>query len=166
MGEKLNKNKLNSRTKSFAVIAGLVILGIIVGYVLSHISLQILINEINDLPVKIDQSRITRSIDYYIGAIIILSIELVLLLGVLYVYYDSYKETKSRFLIVLNLFIIALVVKSVLSIISLHTVAVDYIQVIPYVSRTFFTPGFGILNFVLTGFEIIAISILVYLSMD
>lgn len=166
MSEKLNKNKLNSRTKSFAVIAGLIILGIIVGYVLSHISLQILINEINDLPVKIDQSRITRSIDYYIGAIIILSIELVLLLGVLYFYYDSYKETKSRFLIVLNLFIIALVVKSVLSIISLHTVAVDYIQVIPYVSRTFFTPGFGILNFVLTGFEIIAISMLVYLSMD
>lgn len=160
------KKKMSPRTKAFVVITGLIFLGIIIGYILSMFSLQILVDRIENLPVQIDQTRITRSINYYIGAVIILTIELVLLIGVLYVYYDSYRETKSRFLIVLNLFIIALLVKSVLSIISLHTIAADYIQVIPYVSRTFFTPGFGVLNFILTGFEIIAISILVYLSME
>jgi len=166
MNEKVVKNKINPKAKGFIAIIVLIILGIFIGYIISQVSLQILIEEIDNLPVQIDETRINRSIDYYIGAIIILTIELVLLLGVLYIYLDSYKETKSRFLIVLNLFIIALVVKSILSIISLHTVATDYIQVIPYVSRTFLTPGFGILSFVLTTFEIIAISILVYLSLD
>ena len=84
----------------------------------------------------------------------------------LFIYFDSYRKIKSRFLIILNIFIVALLVKSVLSIVSLHTIAADYINVIPYVSRTFLTPGFSILSFILTGFEIAAISILVYLSMD
>ena len=160
------KKKINPKTKAFIVITGLILLGIIIGYILSQVSLQILIDKIENLPVQIDQTRINRSINYYIGAVIILTIELILLIGVLYVYIDSYRKIKSRFLIVLNLFIIALSIKSILSIISLHTIAADYIQVFPYVSRTFLTPGFGILNFILTAFEIIAISILVYLSMD
>jgi len=161
-----DKNKINPRLKAFAAIVVLIFLGIVIGYIVSQFSLDILLDEIDNLPVQIDQSRISRSIDYYTGAVIILTVELVLLLGVLYIYIDSYRETKSRFLIVLNLFIIALVVKSILSIVSLHTVATDYIQVIPYVSRTFLTPGFTMISFVLTTFEIIAISILVYLSLD
>jgi hypothetical protein len=157
---------LKPRTKAFIAIFGLILLGIAIGYIISFFSLDLLTEQINNLPIKIDQTRIDRSIDYYIGAVIILTIELVLLIGVLFVYLDSYRKIKTRFLIVLNLFLIALLVKSVLSIISLHTVAADYIQVIPYVSRTFLTPGFGILSFILTGFEIVAICILVYLSMD
>jgi hypothetical protein len=169
MVERMNEpssKKIKPRTKAIIVIIGLILLGIIIGYILSQVSLNILMEEIDKLPIKIDQTRIDRSISYYTGAFIILTIEIVLLIGVLYVYIDSYRKIKSRFLIVLNLFIIALTVKSVLSIISLHTIAMDYIQIIPYVSRTFLTPGFGILNFILTGFEIVAISILVYLSMD
>ena len=160
------KKELNPRTKAFVLITGLILLGIIVGYGISQISLQILLEEVDNLPIKIDESRITRSIDYYIGAIIILTVELVLLIGIFIVYFDSYRKTKSRFLIVLNLFIFALLVKSVLSIVSLHTVALDYIQVIPYVSRTFLTPGFGVINFVLTGIEIVAMSIFVYMSTE
>ena len=157
---------LKPRTKAFIAIFGLILLGIAIGYIISFFSLDVLTNQIDNLPIKIDQTRIDRSIDYYRGAVIILTIELVLLIGVLFVYLDSYRKIKTRFLIVLNLFLIALLVKSVLSIISLHTIAADYIQVIPYVSRTFLTPGFSILSFILTGFEIIAICILVYLSMD
>jgi hypothetical protein len=160
------KDAINPRIKALIAITGLIIVGIIIGYIISFISLEVLIEEIDNLPIQIDQSRITRSIDYYTGAVIILTIELILLIGVLFIYFKSYRETKSRFLVVLNVFIIALVIKSALSIISLYTIATEYIQVMPYVSRTFFTPGFGILNFILTAFEIIAISILVYLSMD
>jgi hypothetical protein len=166
MNKESVKNKINPRTKALIAIAGFIIIGVILGYIISFISLEILIDEIERLPIQIDQSRITRSIDYYTGAVISLTIELVLLIGVLLIYFNSYRETKSRFLIVLNVFIIALVIKSALSIISLYTIAIDYIQVIPYISRTFLTPGFGILNFILTAFEIIAISILVYLSME
>jgi len=166
MSYKEIKNKLNPKTKALIVILVLIIIGIIAGYVFSQFSLQILIEKIDNLPIQIDQSRITRSIDYYTGAFIILTIEIVLLIGVLYIYYDSYQKIKSRSLIILNIFIIALLIKSVLSIISLHTIAADYIQVFPYVSRTFLTPGFSVLTFILTAFEIIAMSILVYIGME
>ena len=160
------KKRIDPRIKAIATIIGLIFLGIIIGYIISFASLQIITEKINDLPIQIDQTRITRSIMYYEGAVIILTIELVLLIGILFVYVDSYRKTKSRFLIGLNLFIVALLIKSILSIVSLYSIATDYIQVMPYVSRMFLTPGFTLLNFVITTFEIIAISILVYLSME
>ena len=166
MDKEPSSEGMKPRTKAIIVIIGLILLGMLIGYIISYFSLEILLEQIENLTIKIDQVRIDRSVSYYMGAVIILSIELVLLLGVLYVYFDSYRKIKSRFLIVLNLFLVALLVKSVLSIVSLHTIAADYINVIPYISRTFLTPGFGILSFILTGFEIVAISILVYLSMD
>jgi hypothetical protein len=166
MNEEPSIKGMNPRIKALIVITGLILIGILVGYIISYFSLEVLIDKVDNLTIKIDQMRIDRSVNYYIGAVIILTIELVLLVGVLFVYFDSYRKIKSRFLIVLNIFIVALLVKSVLSIISLHTIAADYINVIPYVSRTFLTPGFTILSFILTGFEIAAISILVYLSMD
>lgn len=158
--------KINPKTKAVIVILGLIFLGIILGYVISLFSLQIILNEIENLPVQIDSVRINRSIIFYTGALILISIEITLLMGLLYGYYDSYRKTKSRFLIGLNLFIIALLIRSVLSVISLYTIATDFIRVIPYVSRTFLTPGFSGLNFVLSIFEIIALSILFYLSME
>jgi hypothetical protein len=158
--------KISPKTKAVITILGLIFIGIIIGYLISIFSLQIIRTEIDELPIKIDPSRITRSINYYTGALICLSIEISLLVGLLYVYYDSYRKTKSRFLIGLNMFIIVLFSHSILSVISLYKIATEYIRVIPYVSRTFLTPGFSGLNFVLFIFEIIAISILLYLSME
>lgn len=158
--------KISPKTKAIVTILGLIFIGIIIGYLLSIFSLQIIRAEIDELPIQIDPSRINRSINYYTGALIFLSIEISLLVGLLYVYYDSYRKTKSRFLIGLNMFIIVLFIRSLLSVVSLHSIATEYVRVIPYVSRTFLTPGFSGLNFVLYIFEIIAISILFYLSME
>jgi len=158
--------KINPRTKAFVTIIGLIFIGIIIGYLISLFSLQIILAEINELPIQIDPSRVTRSINYYTGALIFLSIQILLLIGLLYVYYDSYRKTKSRFLIGLNMFIIVLFIRSILSVVSLHTIATEYIRVIPYVSRTFLTPGFSVLNYILYLFEILALSILLYLSME
>jgi hypothetical protein len=158
--------KINQKTKAIVTIFGLIFLGIIIGYIISMFSLQIILSEVDQLPIQIDPTRINRSKNYYTGALIFLTIEITLLVGLLYVYYDSYRKTKSRFLIGLNMFIIALFIRSVLSVVSLHTIATGYIKVIPYVSRTFLTPGFSVLNFVLYIFEIMAISILFYLSME
>lgn len=158
--------KISPKTKAIVTILGLIFIGIIIGYLLSIFSLQIIRAEIDELPIQIDPSRINRSINYYTGALIFLSIEISLLIGLLYVYYDSYRKTKSRFLIGLNMFIIVLFIRSLLSVVSLHSIATEYVRVIPYVSRTFLTPGFSGLNFVLYIFEIIAISILFYLSME
>jgi phosphoglycerol transferase MdoB-like AlkP superfamily enzyme len=158
--------KITPRTKALVTICVLIFIGIIIGYLLSIFSLQIIRAEIDELPIQVDPTRITRSVNYYTGALIFLSIEIILLVGLLYVYYDSYRKTKSRFLIGLNMFIIVLFIRSILSVVSLHSIATEYIRVIPYVSRTFLTPGFSVLNFILYIFEIVALSILLYLSME
>ncbi len=158
--------KINPKTKAIVTIFGLIFIGVIIGYILSVFGLQILLEEVNKLPIKIDPIRITRSINYYTGAMIFLTIQISLLFGLLFVYYNSYRKTKSRFLIGLNMFIVVLFTRSILSVISLHSVAIEYIRVAPYVSRTFLTPGFSVLNFILYVFEIVAISILLYLSME
>jgi hypothetical protein len=158
--------KITPRTKALVTICILIFIGIIIGYLLSIFSLQIIRAEIDELPIQVDPTRITRSVNYYTGALIFLSIEIILLVGLLYVYYDSYRKTKSRFLIGLNMFIIVLFIRSILSVVSLHSIATEYIRVIPYVSRTFLTPGFSALNFILYIFEIVALSILLYLSME
>jgi len=158
--------KITPRTKALVTICVLIFIGIIIGYLISIFSLQIIRVEIDELPIQVDPARITRSVNYYTGAIILLSIEIILLVGLLYVYYDSYRKTKSRFLIGLNMFIIVLFIRSILSVVSLHSIATEYIRVIPYVSRTFLTPGFSALNFILYIFEIVALSILLYLSME
>ena len=151
--------------KAVITILVLIFIGIIIGYILSLVSLQIILEEISKLPVQIDQSRINRSINSYTTAIIFLTIQILLLVGLFFVYFDSFRKTKSQFLIGLNMFIVALLIRSVLSILSLYNIATDYIQVIPYISRTFLTPGLGVLNFVVYLFEIAAISILLYISM-
>jgi len=158
--------KISPKTKAIVTIFVLIVIGIITGYVISIFSLQIIITQVNKLPIQIDPIRINRSVNYYTGALICLAVEIVILIGLLYVYYDSYQKTKSRFLIGLNMFILALFIRSILSVVSLHTIATEYIQVSPYVSRTFLTPGFSALNFIVYAFEIIALSILLYLSME
>ncbi len=160
------KDKLNPKTKAIITILGLIIIGIILGYGISIFSLQIILTELNELPIQIPTMRVDRSVMYYTGALICLAVEIILLIGLLYVYYDSYRKTKSRFLIGMNMFIIALFIRAVLSVLSLHDIATDYIRVTPYLSRTFLTPGFTELNFIVYVFEIIALSILLYLSME
>ena len=166
MGDIPYSKKINPKTKAIVAIFVLVIIGVIIGYVISIFSLEIIITELNKLPIQINPVRIDRSINYYTGALICLGIEITFLIGLLYVYTDSFLKTKSRFLIGLNMFIIALFIKSLLSLFSLHSIANDYIRVSPYVSRTFLTPGFNELNFVVYTFEIIALGILLYLSME
>ena len=158
--------KLDPKAKAVIAIFGIIIIGVIIGYIISIFSLQIIITELNKLPIQIDPERIDRSVNYYTGALICVAVEIVLLIGILYLYFDSYRKTKSRFLLGLNIFILALFIRSILSVISLQNIATDHIRVSPYVSRTFLTPGFNELNFIAYTFEIIALSILFYLSME
>jgi len=158
--------KLSPNTKAIVTILGLIVIGIIIGYVISIFSLQIIITELNKLPVQINPIRIERSVNYYTGALVCLGVEILLLIGLLYMYCDSYRKTKSRFLIVLNMFILALFIRSIISIFTLQNIATDYIRVSPYISKTFLTPGFSEMNFIVYTFEIIALSVLLFISME
>ncbi len=166
MNDEPYAKKIQPKTKAFIIIFGLIIIGGIIGYAVSVLSLENIFTELNELPIQIPQTRIERSVNYYTAALICLFVEICVLVGLLYMYSDSYRKTKSRFLIGLNMFIIALFIKSILSVVSLYNMATDYIRFIPYVSRTFLTPGFSELNFVVYAFEITALSILLYLSME
>jgi hypothetical protein len=158
--------KLKPKNKAIIAILILIIIGIIIGYIISIFSLQIIITELNKLPIQINPLRNSRSINYYTGALICLGVEISLLIALLFVYSYSYRKTKSLFLISLNFFILALFIKSILSVVSLHNLATENIQVSPFVSRTFLTPGFNELNFIVYAFEIIAIITLLYISME
>jgi len=158
--------KLNPKTKAIVTICGLILIGIFIGYVISIYSLQIIITELNKLTIQIDPVRIDRSINYYTGALICLAVEIILLIGLLFVYCDSYRKTKSWFLISLNVFILALFIRSIISIFTLQNIATDYIRVSPYISKTFLTPGFSEMNFIVYTFEIIALSVLLFISME
>lgn len=166
MNDESYSKKIKPKIKALAIIFGLIIIGGIIGYAVSIVSLENILAELNELPIQIPQTRIERSVNYYTAALICLSVEITVLIGLLYVYLDSYRQTKSRFLIGLNMFIVALFIKSILSVGSLYNMATDYIRFIPYVSRTFLTPGFNELNFVVYAFEITALSIFLYLSME
>jgi hypothetical protein len=166
MNESTSPKKINPQIKTVAIILGLLGIGVIIGYGISMFSLEIIMTKLDKLPIQIDPVRINRSVNYYTAAFICIGIEISILIGLLYVYSDSYRKTKSRFLLGLNTFILALFIRSILSVVSLHNIATEYIRVSPYVSRTFLTPGFSELNFVVYAFEIIALSILLYLSME
>lgn len=157
---------LNLKKKSIIIIFVLIVIGIVTGYLISVFSIQTIITELNKLPIQIDPIRINRSINYYTGALVCVAVEILLLIGILFVYLNSYRKTKSWFLLGLNVFILALFIRSVLSIITIHNMANEHIRISPYISRTFLTPGFNELNFVAYAFEIIALSILLYLSME
>ena len=107
---------LNPKIKAVATISVLIVIGVIIGYVISIFSLQTILTELNELTVQIDPIRIDRSVNYYTGALICLSVEIFLLVGLLCVHFNSYRKTKSQFLIVLNMFILALFIRSILSI--------------------------------------------------
>jgi hypothetical protein len=75
--------KINPKTKAIVTIFGLIFIGIILGYIISIVSLQIILNEAKQLPIQIDPQRINRSINYYTSALIFLTIEITLLVGLL-----------------------------------------------------------------------------------
>ena len=166
MNNKPNTKQINPKTKTIIILIGLIIIGIITGALISVISLQTIYTELGKLTIQIDPIRNNRSITFYTGALICLAVEILLLFGILYMYIDSYRTTKSRFLIALNMFIIALFIRSLISVVSLYNTATEYIRVSPYVSRTFLTPGFNELNFIGYIFEIMALCILLYISRE
>ncbi len=171
IGEKKMKNvrhinQINPKIKTMLIISGLILLGIFFGYIISIISLENIYTELDKLTIQIDPIRINRSINFYVGALICLSVEISLLFGILVMYMNSFRNTRSQFLIALNLFIIALLIRSLISIISLQNTATEFIKVSPFISRTFLTPGFSEFNFIVYIFEIMALCILLYISRE
>lgn len=142
--------------KAFALVALLIVIGIVLGLVLSTVSLSLAKEQAErrgwrPLP---DKELPTRFIlRYYTGSILI-TVNIMLLVGLLGIYLKTYAATHSSFMLGLTFFIGVLLVQSILSLPLLHTLF----------GYTFFGLGpFSILPHV---FETIALIILIILSME
>jgi hypothetical protein len=161
------KNTISQKSKGLIVISSLIFIGIIVGLIFTTIGMNSIIDAIQQSGYNITDMQERRFSLIYTTSMIINCIDLILLIGILWIYLDSYRKTKSSFMLGLTFFIGVLFTRSLVSLVTIHSLFIEYVQAIPLLTKAFVIGGgFGTFSFFLNIFEIIAISILLYLSME
>jgi len=160
------KNKINPKIKALIVILCLFLIGITIGLIVSNIGITLLKQTADNQGIEITDAVERRIANSYSWLITITSIDAVLLIGLLWIYFDTYRKTKSSFMIGLNFFIIIFLIKSIFSIIYLNSFFNESIVLLPNAIRSIGTSGMGSLGFFINIFEIIAISTLLYISLE
>ncbi len=158
--------KINPKTKAVIILLGLFFIGAIIGFVVSTIGLGFIRDVLQNLDIQPTEVQERRFTALYTASIVINCIDATLLVGILYLYIDSYRKTKSSFLIGLTFFIGILLSRSILSLVTIQLLFTEYIQLLPSLAKAISSTGVGSFSFLLNIFEIIAISILLYLSME
>ena len=167
----------NVNKKSIYLIIALFAIGVVVGLVLSNF----FINETNELITQInEQPAFPGGFPYYIQpltadqallpsfGVIIVCISVLLLIGVIAVYTKIVLKTKSRYIIGLLIFLVPLLAETIVSISALRTLFIS--AAIPYLrirdAIGFNVGGFGSVLVVVSVFEIIGLTMLLYLSQE
>jgi hypothetical protein len=150
--------EMDPKTKAIAIIIVLLCVGLIVGGVISKISIDYAERTILEKWGEDITPRVQRLIDalkdmYTLGTIIICT-NIFLLLGLLFIYGNTLRKTKSSFIFGLLLFIGILFIQSIISLPILHA-TLGYLW--------YSVSLFGVLP---NMFETIALIILLYLSME
>ncbi|NIA11038.1 MAG: hypothetical protein GWP10_15250 [Nitrospiraceae bacterium] len=141
-------------TKVFALVVVLIIIGTVVGLAMSYASLKKGEKIAEERGHQFDR-RMTRVFAFrYVAGIVVISINIMLLIGLLGVYMDTYAKTNSSFMLGLVFFIGVLLIQSLLS--------------LPLVHALFgYTPaGLGPFGVVPYLFETMALVILMVLSTE
>ncbi len=150
------ETKMDPKTKAIAIIILLLVLGLVVGLVLSQMSVTYATRKAGERFKDTAQLQylIRATTDMYRLGTIVICMNIFLLLGLLTIYVDTFKKTKSSFIFGLLLFIGVLFIQSILS--------------LPILQRGLGYGGYDISLFgVLPNlFETIALTILLYLSME
>ena len=150
------ESKMDPKIKAIAIIIVLLVLGVVVGLVLSQMSYDYATQKTGERFKDNIQFRylIKATMDMYRLGTIVICMNIFLLLGLLAIYVDSFRKTKSSFIFGLLLFIGVLFIQSILS--------------LPILQAGLGFKGYDISLFgVLPNlFETIAITILLYLSME
>lgn len=142
--------------KGFALIALLIVIGIVLGLVLSTVSLSLAKEraERRGWRPPHDKKLPSGFVFRYYTAGIIITVNIMLLVGLLGVYLQTYAATQSTFMLGLMFFIGVLLIQSILSLPLIHTLF----------GYTFF--GLGPFVILPHMFETIALVILLLLSME
>ena len=161
------KNTISPKTKRLIVIASFIFIGIIVGVIFSTVGFNAIKDAIQQSGYETTVIQERRFSLLYTISMIINCVDIILLIGILWIYLDSYRKTKSSFMLGLTFFIGVLFTRSLVTLVTIHSLFIEYVRAIPLLTKTFVIGGgFGTFSFFLNIFEIIAISILLYLSMD
>jgi hypothetical protein len=160
-----NTPKMDPKAKAISIIFLLLVTGLIIGLILSAVTLNSVenridkkISELNENYKKVVAQYIRENwrhfSEIYILVTVVISMNLALLLGLLYSYYKTFRETYSNFIMGLILFLGVLFVQSLLS-----------LPVIQYAFGQTIT-DLGLVNVLPNLFETIALIILFYLSSE
>ena len=161
------KNTISPKAKGLIVIASLIFIGIIVGFIFSTIEFNFIKDTIQQSGYQVTAIQERRFSLLYTVSMIINCVDIILLMGSLWIYLDSYRKTKSSFMLGLTFFISVLFTRSIVTLVTIHSLFIEYVRAIPVLTKAFVIGGgFGTFSFFLNVFEIIAISILLYLSME
>ena len=149
----VGSTKVDPKVKAIAVMFLLLIIGAVLGIVISNASTNYVRNRINYVGGKLQKIWPLFAEIYTIGTVVI-CMNMVLLLALLGVYTHSFMKTRSAFMFGLVLFIGVLFVQSLLSIPIIH------------LSAGSIGNRFSLLGILPNLFETVALIILFYLSME
>ena len=175
-----NKKETTFNKKAIVIIAFLFLIGMVVGVILSSVFVDEaneIIKHINERPAPPHiegnftfnaQPLTTSDIILPTLGVIIVCISTFLLIGALGIYTKVFIKTRSKYIVGLLFFLTPLFVQSIYSINALRSLFTS--SVIPFAhireSIGFGTGGFGGILVILSVFEIIGLSILLYLSTE
>lgn len=166
-------DKINPRMKSILFIIILIFIGFIIGQIIGTLSGSYLIEQIEGgkphLPphtsilTEEQKDQIQRGVNIIST---ILSINIVLLIGLIYVFISSYIKIRSRYLIGFVIFVGVFLIKSLSNLIALTPLISEPIKAAPLAISPLLRGNFGPFGSYFMIFEIIAICILLYLSRE
>ena len=158
--------KISPRSKAVIILVGLFFIGIVVGILFAQVGINEAKDILQDLGIRLSGGQDRQFSNIYTMVIVIIVTDLVLLIGLLWIYVDTYRKTKSSFMLGLTLFISVLFVRGLVTLLMVHALFTRYLRTFPVIRELLGDSGFGAFSFFISIFEIIAVSILLYLSME
>ncbi|RLF59653.1 MAG: hypothetical protein DRN27_02035 [Thermoplasmata archaeon] len=163
--------KMNPKMQSIIMISVLVIIGIIIGYLISSAASPYLIDNIEQKPhhnwgenENLTQIQKDHIISGFSISIIIFTVEICLLIGLISIYVNIYTKTKSKYLMGFVIFVGIFLIKSIAQLISMTPLFTESLRAGPNVITPLMKNNFGPFGIFFTIFEIIAICILLHIS--
>lgn len=147
------KSKMDPKTKAIAILFLLLLVGAVIGLVVSKVSLDYIYQKATEKSIQINTA--SRPWQMYSDMLtldtISICMNVLLLVGLLGLYFDSFRKTKSSFTLGLMAFFAVLVVQCTLSLPVLNVANSHQLSLISILPNIF---------------ELIALIILFYLSME
>jgi len=164
---------INQKIRTIIFILTLIVIGLVIGKVVGIASSSYLLENIErpydpHMPPSFELSEDQKQsiITGYTNVAMILCVEISLLLGLIYVFLQTYRQTKSRYLIGFLLFVGVFFVKTVSYFLAMTPLITSSVRAAPIAIDPLFRGIFGPFGVYFKLFEIIAISILIYISRE